>query len=241
MPVVKGELAENLNAHVSMATAASAQGCDIVVFPELSLSGYELELLDALAVDPVAENFKALSQAAKTNNIIIIAGCPLRGEASEKPTIGAVICFATGEVEFYCKQYLHTGEEQYCSAGNKHYVFNYKHRRLALAICADFSAPEHSQAAANANADIYLVSALISQTGYESDAALLAKIAKKHHFPLLLSNHISSTGGWSAAGNNAIWDAAGQMLAYTNTKQPSLLLCTISDQGISAIKADVKL
>ncbi|CAM3961822.1 carbon-nitrogen hydrolase family protein [Pseudoalteromonas byunsanensis] len=240
-PVVKGDVTENLKTHMAMIAQASELGCDIVAFPELSLSGYELELLNTLAVEPEAENFKGLSQAAMANNIIVIAGCPLSSKSSEKPAIGAVICFEDGEIEFYSKQFLHAGEENYCSTGTRDYVFNCKHHRIALAVCADFSAPEHSKNAAKAGADVYLVSALISQAGFEPDSKLFAQIAKTHHFPVLLSNHISVTGGWSSAGNNAVWDKTGQMLACTNTKTPSLLRCSILERDIRAIKADIKL
>ncbi|WP_205987528.1 MULTISPECIES: carbon-nitrogen hydrolase family protein [Pseudoalteromonas] len=152
-----------------------------------------------------------------------------------------MICFANGDVEFYSKQFLHSGEERYCSAGSIDYVFNCKQYRIALAVCADFCAPEHSQNAAKANADVYLVSALISQAGYTPDSKLLAQIATTNQFPVLLSNHISVTGGWTCAGKNAIWGEAGRMFACTNTKMPSLLVCSISDEGVSAIKKDVKL
>ncbi|HET6361227.1 MAG TPA: nitrilase-related carbon-nitrogen hydrolase, partial [Gemmatimonadota bacterium] len=50
---VLGDLAANLADHRARARAAAEDGVDLVLFPELSLTGYALgDLLDAVALDP---------------------------------------------------------------------------------------------------------------------------------------------------------------------------------------------
>ncbi len=96
-----------------------------------------------------------LSQSSVENNIIVVAGCPLATE-NKKPTIGAVVCFPNGNIEFYSKQYLHEGEGKYCSSGFEDYIFPVGDYNVALAICADFTNPNHSANAAKKGADIYV-------------------------------------------------------------------------------------
>ena len=230
LPVVKGDLSANLAIHLNAIAQAASQGADLVVFPELSLSGYELEMAEQLAVAEQADNFAALSAAAVQHKVMLIAGCPLRGKAGAKPMIGAVICFADGKVEFYAKQYLHPGEQQYCSPGHQDYLFSLKGQRIALAICADFAAPEHSLKARQKGADIYLVSALISGSGFIDDAKILSEIAAKQQFSVLLSNHISTTGGWATCGNSSIWNRTGELIGCSQSSRSCLLLVTFNGE-----------
>ncbi len=230
LPVVKGAVAENLETHLAYIQHAAERGADLVVFPELSLTGYELELLEQLALPKDSEVFSTLSDAAAANNIVVIAGCPLVGEG-RKPQIGAVICFSNGEREFYAKQYLHEGEAVYCSTGNASYLCTVNGTRIALAICADFANPAHSEAAAAQQADVYIASALISEAGYKADAQLLAAMAKRHQFTVLLANHISNTGGWQTCGKSGGWNALGELTVAANGTEHSLVLCHVS-QGV---------
>ncbi|MCP3942375.1 MAG: hypothetical protein GY710_12915 [Desulfobacteraceae bacterium] len=65
------------------------------------------------------------------------------------------------------------------------------------------------------------------------DAQILSDIASEHTIPVLLSNHISQTGGWDTCGKNAVWDSSGKVVVSSNGKEKSLVLCTISDNPIT--------
>ncbi|MCG9633367.1 carbon-nitrogen hydrolase family protein [Vibrio sp. Isolate30] len=234
VPVMKGDVSANLKHHISAIEISSQHNADVVVFPELSLTGYEPELAAELAFDPEPSAFKELSQAAITHHVIVIAGCPLKSSETSKPTIGSVICFPDGRVEFYSKQYLHSGEEVFCSRGEQDYYFQLNGNQIALAICADFIEPLHSTRAKAMGADVYLVSALISEMGFAPDSKLLSDIASTHKFPVLLSNHISVTGGWDTCGKNSIWGVNGNRVMLSNTKEECVVLCTIDNGRIEA-------
>ena len=236
LPVVKGDIAHNLAQHVQMIEQSAASGADVLVFPELSLTGYELELAQTLALPRASKVFAALSHAAVRHNLVIIAGGFLQSPRGIKPTIGAVVCFADGAMTFYSKQTLHPGEATYCSEGSAPCCINVKGFRMALAICADFSAPEHARNACALGADVYIASALISERGYQADAQLLSGIAVAHKIPVLLSNHISKTGGWSACGNNGVWNARGELVFSSGSKDRCWVLCKISKGAVTATK-----
>ncbi|MCE0495451.1 carbon-nitrogen hydrolase family protein [Vibrio salinus] len=229
IPVARGDVRANLEHHLQMIEQSSDCNADVVVFPELSLTGYELDLAAKLALSPEPSNFEALSHASVENEVIVIAGCPLNVDHASKPAIGAVICFPDGSVEFYSKQYLHSGEEAYCSVGVSDYFFTVNGYQIALAICADFISAEHSERARKSGADIYIVSALISENGFTPDSQVLSDIASKYGFPVLLSNHISVTGGWEACGQNSIWNSRGELAISSDSKERCLVLCTLSD------------
>ncbi|ROV58346.1 carbon-nitrogen hydrolase family protein [Vibrio ponticus] len=232
IPVIDGDVEANFRQHIRAAKTAAEQGADLVLFPELSLTGYVLPMAAELCFDAKHSILRDLSELAVTQQITIVAGCFLK-QAKKKPSISAVICKPTGELDYYAKQYLHSGENEYCSAGQHNYTLRLKGYKLALAICADFTQPIHSSEAAEDEADVYLVSALVSPNGYEADAELLARIAKKHRFPVLLANHISETGGWQTAGNNAVWSGKGNLRFATETTDPVLGMVEITGNRIS--------
>lgn len=105
--------------------------------------------------------------------------------------------------------------------------------RIALAVCADFTRSRHAATAAAQQADVYLASALISPGGYAKDAELLAAIAQRHQLPVLLANHVSTTGGWQTCGNSGGWNAVGELTVKANGTQPSLVLCRIHQGALS--------
>ncbi|ENM3868962.1 carbon-nitrogen hydrolase family protein [Vibrio cholerae] len=236
MPVARGDINVNLKNHIRMIVQSSYYQADVVVFPELSLTGYELDLAAELSFSPDPLSFKDLSQASVDNNIIVIAGCPLKNNHSSKPTIGTVICFPDGSVQFYSKQYLHEGEDKYFSSGTTDYFFTVNGYKIALAICADFINSAHSQRAKTSGADIYVVSALISVDGFAADSKMLSKIAMRHGFPVVFSNHISETGGWKTCGKSSVWDSFGKIVDCFNDKEIGLLLCNIAGSDITATK-----
>lgn len=221
----------NLEALLAYVEHAAKRGADVTVFPELSLTGYELKLVASHAIPKSADTFITLSTAATANNIVIIAGCPLISEGN-KPHIGAVICFPSGQRDFYAKQHLHEGEDIYCSAGSDSYLLTVNNTRIALAICADFSNPTHAEVATVQQADVYIASALISEAGYETDAELLAGIAKRHQFPVLLSNHISPTGGWQTCGKSGGWNASGELVIAAESTESGIVLCHIKREAL---------
>lgn len=232
LPVSKAAVDDNLQTHLAYIERAAALGANVVAFPELSLTGYELALLSQLAMPRDDATFAALAAAAVANNTVVIAGCPLHNP-NGKPFIAAVICFPNGEHTFYLKQHLHEGEEIYCAPGTESGLINVNDTRIALAVCADFTHPSHDAIAAAQQADVYLASALISPGGYAKDAELLAAIAKRHQLPVLLANHVSATGGWETCGNSGGWNAAGELAVSAHGTKPSLVLCRIHHDVLS--------
>ena len=232
LPVSKAAVNENLQTHLAYIERAAALGANVVAFPELSLTGYELALLNQLTMPRHDKTFAALSASAVATNTVVIAGCPLQNP-NGKPYIAAVICFPSGEHTFYLKQHLHEGEGVYCAPGHESGLINVNGIRIALAVCADFTHPSHAATAAAQQADVYLASALISPGGYAKDAELLAAIAQSHQLPVLLANHVSTTGGWQTCGNSGCWNVGGELTIKANGTQPSLVLCYINLGALS--------
>ncbi len=149
---VTGDIEGNVERHVEYVELAAAQGADLVLFPELSLSGYEPTLAKSLAThveDPQLDVFQRLSDA---HGIVIAAGLPL--VTSRKPQIGMVVFQPHTGRQAYAKQRLHDDELPYFSRGKRPMLIETREHRLALAICHESLLPDHVATAASLGADV---------------------------------------------------------------------------------------
>ncbi len=206
---VAGDLAANIARHLRFMQVAAEQGVQLLVFPELSLTGYERGLAAELAIAPDARVLQPLRDFAREVGVISVVGMPIRLSDDSPVLIGALVLGADGSLEIYSKQHLHPGEEVAFAPGTGGSTLKIGTDTVALAICADFSHASHAAAAARQGADLYAAGVLITESGYAPDTALLQGYARTHSMAVLMANHGGATGGWESAGRSAIWAADG--------------------------------
>ncbi|MES2818224.1 MAG: carbon-nitrogen hydrolase family protein [Pseudomonadota bacterium] len=211
---VPGDIAANVALHCRLIVAAAAAGVELLVFPELSLSGYELPLLQACVVTPQDPALAPLRALVAAHGITVVVGAPLPADG-QRPFIGAITFFPDGRTGLYRKHHLHSGEERFVVAGQADSCTHLLgQERYALAICADIAQDCHPQAASAAGATLYLAGVLISESGYAADAARLKQHAEHFGMAVLMANHGGPSGGYRCAGRSAFWSSQGcQMIA----------------------------
>lgn len=213
-PSMAGDVAANVGTHMRFIEAAQAQGVHLLVFPELSLSGYEPALLGGCALTPGDARLAPIRDAAIAARMTVIVGAPQDSGSDALPFIAAFAFAPDGTVDVYRKQYLHPGEERYVQAGAiGAHCRDLNGHRYALAICADTTHHAHAAAAAEAGASLYLAGVLISKNGYAHDAALMQRYAADFGIGVLMANHAAPSGGYDVAGRSAIWAPGGALLA----------------------------
>jgi len=152
--------------------AAAQHGVQLLLFPELSLTGYELSMLSALKLRVDDADLLPLKAAAQRHQMIIVVGAAL-DVGLALPEIASLVFMPSGEVEVYSKQFLHTGEHAYAIPGQDDLLLEYGSDRLAFAICADITQVMYAKNAASDGASLYLASVLLSPEGYANDVAYL--------------------------------------------------------------------
>ncbi|MDQ0739705.1 carbon-nitrogen hydrolase family protein [Pseudomonas sp. W4I3] len=209
---IAGDVPANIARHRVFMQAAAAQGVQLLVFPELSLTGYEPALAADLAIAPESPVLTPLREMARKLRLTAVVGMPVRLAPKADVMIGALVLGADGSLAVYTKQHLHPGEEVAFAAGQGGAVLELGSDRIALAVCADFSHASHPRQAALAGANIYAAGVLISESGYATDSALLQQYAVEHQLLVLMANHGGPSGGWVCAGRSAIWADDGRLL-----------------------------
>lgn len=241
-PSVPGDVERNVQTHLAFVRAAVYERVQVLVFPELSLTGYEPQLLADHVLTPDHPALDPLRRAARDHDITLVVGAPAAPvQEGDLPAIGAWVLCPGGSVALYRKRHLHGGEEAFASAGAEvAQVQLLAGEPMGLAVCADITHPEHAQATSGAGAALYLASALISERGYGPESALLQGYAQDLGMAVLLANYCGQTGGYVSAGRSAFWAPGGRCVAAAPADSACMVWAARGDSGWTGGVAELK-
>jgi predicted amidohydrolase len=225
----KGDVEANARMHADCVRVAVEYGADLIVFPELSLTGYEPELAAGLTLATDDERLGGLRELVRRHGITVIAGAP-SASRGEKPYLAALILMPAATL-VYAKQHLHPGEDAFFLPGEQGCVVDVKGVRVGVAICADTSQASHPREAAASGATVYVAGVLIPESGYAADAALLSRHASTHRMAVAMANHSAATGAWTPAGKSAIWDEDGEIVTRADGTEEALVIAEKTSIG----------
>ncbi|GLU56019.1 carbon-nitrogen hydrolase family protein [Dyadobacter frigoris] len=219
----RGNISENLEDHYRLINLAADNSAQLILFPELSISGYERELAESLEFTPGDSRLDGLRNLAVKKNIIIVAGAPIRQES--QLFIGAFIFHSNGSEIIYTKQYLHDGEEVYYSSGvNDCLQIKLDNEAFSVAICADITNPAHPLKAASLNSTIYLASIFYTPNGISTGYKDLQGYSMDLSMNVLMSNFGGPSYGMEAAGRSAFWNKEGDLSGSLERNGEGLLI-----------------
>jgi len=221
---VRGDVAANLEQHLRLTRIAREAGAGLLLFPELSLTGYELDLAERLAFSPDDERLAPLVEAAASSSMILIAGAPARVDG--RLHIAAFIMSPDRSVDLYTKQRMGAfsssasvdgivppAEAEFFHPGDHNPLIRFGGTTAAVAVCADTGRPTHPQAAAARGATVYLASMFVIPSDFERETANLRRYAVEHSMLVGFANYGGPSGGLAAAGRSAIWSPRGELIA----------------------------
>jgi predicted amidohydrolase len=228
---IRGDVEAHVHRHVDAARLAVREEVDLIVFPELSLTGYEPDLAAGLTLTPDDPRLRPLSELAREHALTIVAGAPL-SSGGDRPHIGAV-AFTPAASLVYAKRFLHASEERFFAPGAGPVVLEVGDVRVGLAICADIAQAAHPRDVAELGATVYAVGILVTAAGYAADTQLLQTYAARHRMAVVMANHSAATGGWEPAGRSAVWDETGQLVAAVDGTAEALVIAAGRDEAWS--------
>jgi predicted amidohydrolase len=214
-----------VNALTHAATVRSA-GARVVVFPELSLTGYEL---DAPAITVEDPRLSPIVEACAETGSLALVGAPVPGKAG-RSHIAMLAVEAAGATVAYHKVWLASTESNRFSPGDKPAALDVDGWRLGLAICKDTGIPQHASDTAALGIDAYIAATLMfpDETALQNERA--RRLATDHHVWVAVASFAGSTGGGYAqsAGCSGIWTSDGVVLAQTGPETGGIARATLS-------------
>lgn len=149
---------ENLKDHLAWIDKAAGEGARLILFPELSLSGYTTEpFVRRMGMTLKSKRCASLIQAARANGVFVAFGMPLNYR--KRLYISHALVGPNGIVGHYEKVHLaggDRGEGRVFSPGSQFRVFEVDDVLVGINICYDGRHPGSSLSVAHLGAEIIL-------------------------------------------------------------------------------------
>lgn len=225
-----GNIARNSEQHQRLIATAVPHHPDLILFPELSLTGYEPTLAKELAMEVGDGRLADFQTIADTRQLTIGVGAPIIQAAG----IGiGMILFPPGRPrQLYAKKYLHADEEPFFVSGRSSVEFLGDHNQVALAICYELSVPAHAAHAHENGAAIYMASVAKYARGVAAAHQRLAAIAREYGMTALMGNSVGLADGDLCTGNTAVWNAQGTRMGQLDDTHEGLLIFDTDTQEL---------
>ncbi len=249
-----GDIAGNTELITAWIERARAERADLVVFPELCVSGYPPRdlLLQEGFIEAVMAAARQIGETA-TKGITAVFGAPLPVDPKNPrgPIANALVAYSDNRyVEYYDKRLLPTydifDEDRYFTPGARAAVINVAGTRVGLSICEDLWKGEDAGFASH-YAEAEDPVAQLVQAGAQvvinpsASPYVLGKGAKHRR---ILREHAARHGVFVAAvnqvggndelifdGHAAVYNGTGELIAAAPGFDEHLLVCNIGKTG----------
>jgi len=224
---VLGDVARNLDDHLRRVDTARSQGAGLVVFPELSLTGYSLrDLTPEVAMRAEAIPLARLAEASR--EIDIAAGWI--DESPEHVLYNAAGYFSKGRLvhvhrKIYPVNYGMFEERRYWGAGDRVAAFDTSWGRVGLLVCEDQWHPSTSYLLFADRADVIITLSASPARGVLRGAEAESAPASSRVWDTLLRqqsagltlwsvyvNRVGVEDGTSFAGGSRLIDPFGEVV-----------------------------
>jgi len=229
---IKGDIQSNIDNHKKLIDLAGSNGADTVIFPELSLTGYEPKLSKELATNQDDCRFDDFKKISDTKQITIGVGVPTKNNA--RICISMVLFQPHQARQTYSKKYLHPDEEEFFISGQSSIGLIGNKTNIALAICYELSVPEHAENAFKSGAEIYIASVAKSVNGVDKATQRLSEIANKYSMTVLFSNCVGHCDNFESGGKTSIWNNKGLLLGQLNDTNEGIIIIDTDTQELIA-------
>lgn len=217
-PCVAGDVVANAGYHAEAVWLAAAR---VLVFPELSLTGYEL---DAPDVDPGDTRLAPIVASCASTGSIVLAGAPVDGA-------NAVLAIDGGGARLaYRKVFLGGDEPARFTAGTEPKVLEVDGWRLGLAVCKDTGVVEHAEMTAALGIDAYVAGVLEHAADAHVPEERATRIAAAHGCWVAIASFAAPTGeGYDdPPGGSGIWAPDGTRVADAGPEQGGFAAATLT-------------
>lgn len=236
-----GDFAKNFNSIAKSIEKARQFYCDIVILPELALTGYPPEdlLLKPSFIDKNLEYIEKIRQL--TDKITLVCGFVNKENGIFN---SAAIISDKKILSVYNKQHLYNHsffeEERYFQKGTENKIFEIKNNLVGITICKDIHHPEdpakiqaiygQAQLIVNISAFPYYIGKI---SEYEK---LLQKKSVDYRAFIAYANLVGGQDELVFEGNSLVIDANGKIISRCKPFEEDRLICDIDLEEVKSIR-----
>lgn len=203
-----------LNLMRDKAAEAKANGADILLLPEMYLSGYNIGPGDAKKLAIPMDKLTLAQAIAATHKIALVFGYP---ELVDGKVANSAIFIGPGGgiVANYRKSHLfgELDRSMFDCVGSEFKVFDYRGFKIGLLICYDIEFPEPARLLALQGADILLIPTAQMEPYEQVAKYIIPTRAYENQLYVAYANHSGADDGLNYIGLSSICGPDGAVLA----------------------------
>jgi predicted amidohydrolase len=217
------DVLRNAEEHAEAVLAARAR---VIVFPELSLTGYELDA-GAVAADDSA--LAPIVAACAVTGSLALAGAPVR-DADGSEAIAVLAVDGAGASVAYRKTWLGNAELARFRPGPGPAVLDVDGWRLGLGVCKDTGAAQHVAGTAALGVDAYLAGLVHQPQDLPEQEARAVVLSRACRAYVVFASFAGPTGGGYArtAGCSAVYSPEGIAIARAGPDVGGIAMALLS-------------
>ncbi len=240
-----GDESANLAAVRQACEEAAARKAELLVLPELWLSGYDLEHAAELALEPDDRRWEAIAALARDHDLAVAGSLMVREGDGVRNAL--VIFDRSGHrIARYDKIHLFPpgGEDQHLASGRSVQVVSFGPESLrsgslegvGLAICYDLRFPELFRAMRDRGATLVLLPAQWPQSRLTHWSLLVRARAIENQVFLVAANRTGRDRAIRYAGHSVILDPWGEAIVEAGDP-PAVLSATLDLDAVAQVRA----
>lgn len=239
-----GDPDANLSKVREFSRRAKEVGGELIVFPEMTDTGYSMPVIPKHASDWTRGFVPSLQQIARELSIAIISGVSERDASSIYNS--QVLVDAQGDiVEKYRKTHLYAVapvEEQTCfAAGDSFASFELGGLRFGFSICYDLRFPEmYRKMATEQNVGAFVISSAWPFPRVEHFRTLALARAIENQSYVIASNRVGKDEDLWFCGSSAITEPRGVVIAAASADREELIYGDLSEDLVHSIRRRVE-
>lgn len=239
VPPIPGDLAANLERIDSLAARAADSEADLLVLPEMVLTGYAIgaEQVRALAESADGPSARRIAGIARSRGVAIAYGYPRLAPGGEVHNAAALINDAGAQVLNYAKTHLFGDVDagQFAPGEALPTTAQWRGWSVGLAVCYDVEFPEVGRWLAAAGTDLALVPTA-NMTGFDEVSRLLVPArALENGMFVAYANFCGSDARFDYGGLSVVAGPDGKLIAEAGRGE-ELLIATIEPGALSAAR-----
>jgi len=249
-----GDVRANLDAHLTFIAQAATEAVDLLVFPELSMTGYQVQdLVPEVALTASNENpiFAQLLDASKQLDVVV----GFVHEDTRKRFYIANAYLSAGEIvhihhKLYLPTYAMFDESRYFAAGDQIRAFDTRFGRVGMLICEDFWHVSPPYVLWMDGADLLLLNSASPGRGLDSSERMVSsrwvELVNQAYGSMFTSyvvhcNRVGYEDGKVFWGGSSIVDPNGEFLTHGHYFDEQLITHTIDLNQLHRTRARLPL
>src|SRR5204862_2221259 len=239
-----GDPEANLSKVRDFSRAAKETGAELIIFPEMSDTGYSMPVIQKHANHWETGFVSGLQQIARELSIAIVTGVSERDGSSIYNS--QVLVDAKGDiVAKYRKTHLYAVapvEEQTCFApGDSFASCELGELRFGFSICYDLRFPEiYRKLVTEKNVDAFIISSAWPFPRVEHWCVLAQARAIENQAYVIASNRVGKDDELWFCGSSAIIDPRGLVIAAASADREELIYADLSQDLVASVRQRVQ-